>query len=673
MRISSVTICGFRCFGPSPTTVNLDDLTTIIGSNGSGKSTLLLALCRMFGTSSSARSLRFEDFHLPNGKSREEFSTLSLFIEVRIDLPELSGTAVGGTTVPECFNQMIVDGRGESPYCRIRLEATWTRSNTEEGDIEESIFWIKTPDEKVADDKRRDLRAAERSRIHVLYVPAIREPGKQIQQASGSVMGRLLKAIKWSDEIGKSVEAASSAIVKAFRVEAGVKAIESGLQKSWQDLQEFAHLNTVQLHPLQTRFQELLRQLQIQFGPNADSVVLSIDTLSEGQKSLFYFALLVASFELESTAGCVDSPFSADVVEPPSLTLFAVEEPENHLAPHYLRRICDAFLKLSTQPTVQVLLTSHSPAILSRVDPANVRHIRSGDATVGRIINQIKLPKEKDDAYKYVKEAVRAYPELYFSKLVILGEGDSEEIVLQRLAESFGIHADRSFVAIVPLGGRYVNHFWRLLSDLAIPFITLLDLDRERSGGGWGRIKYACIQLTEVGIHREKLFTIADGHEKTRVLSNEDIEKIHEWNVNELVSMVGWIQMLENFDVFFSEPLDLDFSMLSAFRIPYQKTGARGPQIPKKEAVDYEEKYAVKLAAAQTATLKPDNSGGLTYTAEQKELFVWYSYLFLGNGKPTTHILALADITDGELRAKCPPVLSRLVNRIQAKLKAVAE
>ena len=42
-----------------------------------------------------------------------------------------------------------------------------------------------------------------------------------------------------------------------------------------------------------------------------------------------------------------------------------------------------------------------------------------------------------------------------------------------------------------PISGRHVNHFWRLLNDLEIPFITLLDLDRERDGGGWGRIKYA--------------------------------------------------------------------------------------------------------------------------------------------------------------------------------------
>ena len=40
-------------------------------------------------------------------------------------------------------------------------------------------------------------------------------------------------------------------------------------------------------------------------------------------------------------------------------------------------------------------------------------------------------------------------------------------------------------VCVVPLGGRHVNHFWRLLERLEIPYVTLLDLDSGRFQGGW--------------------------------------------------------------------------------------------------------------------------------------------------------------------------------------------
>lgn len=33
------------------------------------------------------------------------------------------------------------------------------------------------------------------------------------------------------------------------------------------------------------------------------------------------------------------------------------------------------------------------------------------------------MPPEEEEAYKFVREAVHAFPELYFSRLVVLGEG----------------------------------------------------------------------------------------------------------------------------------------------------------------------------------------------------------------------------------------------------------
>ena len=83
-------------------------------------------------------------------------------------------------------------------------------------------------------------------------------------------------------------------------------------------------------------------------------------------------------------------------------------------------------------------------------------------------ITRIRLPKRTDEAHKFVREAVQAYPEIYFSRLVILGEGDSEEIVLPRILRAKGIPVDESAVTVAPLGGRHVNHFWRLLSALEI-------------------------------------------------------------------------------------------------------------------------------------------------------------------------------------------------------------
>ena len=154
--------------------------------------------------------------------------------------------------------------------------------------------------------------------------------------------------------------------------------------------------------------------------------------------------------------------------------------------------------------------------------------------------------KGVEDQYKYIKEAVRAYPELYFAKLVILGEGDSEEIILPKYWEAIHGNTDVSGISIVPLGGRHVNHFWRLLNDLEIPYITLLDLDRERDGGGWGRIQYVLKQLIANGYDRNVLLNTTD----SGILTDAEFEGMAGWNVSAITAMQTWIAWLEKYNVF---------------------------------------------------------------------------------------------------------------------------
>jgi putative ATP-dependent endonuclease of the OLD family len=68
VHIQSVTIAGFRSFGPAPQKIDLlNDLTAVVGPNASGKTALLQALCKMFGVSRAQRTIHRSDFHLPAG------------------------------------------------------------------------------------------------------------------------------------------------------------------------------------------------------------------------------------------------------------------------------------------------------------------------------------------------------------------------------------------------------------------------------------------------------------------------------------------------------------------------------------------------------------------------------------------------------------------------------
>jgi hypothetical protein len=315
--------------------------------------------------------------------------------------------------------------------------------------------------------------------------------------------------------------------------------------------------------------------------------------------------------------------------------------------------------KIALSTRGQVLLTSHSPAILGRVEPEAVRHLRLDSATGRSSIRAIALPDKKSDAHVFVRQAVLAYPELYFARLVVLGEGDSEIILLPRLAESRAMLLDRSFVSVVPLGGRHVNHLWKLLRDLEIPHVTLLDLDRERFGGGWGRIHYAFTQLIERGVTRDTLLAVNGG----KVLNDKEFEGMKEWKLGPEID--GWIQRLETHDVFFSAPLDIDFMMLRAFPTAYHDTAPPhgGPRLPKGAG-----ELKARIQRATEVVLKEQGGDGSTYGDDEKKEFPWYANLFLGRGKPTTHLLALAAIKNDELKAGTPKPLERLLARIAEKL-----
>ncbi len=280
-------------------------------------------------------------------------------------------------------------------------------------------------------------------------------------------------------------------------------------------------------------------------------------------------------------------------------------------------------------------------------------------------VNKILLPDEVDEAHKYVKEAITCYPEIYFARLVVFGEGDTESIIIPKAIETLGSKIDSCGISVVPLGGRFVHHFWKLLSEIEIPFITLLDLDSERAKGGWGTIKYVINQLIENGISFDDICGKSG-------LKQSDLDSMHTWSLNSKEDrqiMMAWVQHLESYGVYFSSPLDLDFSMLKAFKEYYQRTvsDGDGPRIPNKET-DRDE-YTKKMETCIRHTLKESGGSGKSYQDSEKELMLLYPYLFLNRGKPGTHILAMTLLDSSSFKENMPESLKKVVNAIAAELK----
>lgn len=647
MFIEKLILSNFRCFGPAPTTIDLTSgLTAFVGANGAGKTAVMQALQRLFGVTGDQRRLRRQDFHVPSAEAVPP-TQRNFVLEAIIAFPELDGVGADGAAIPEFFHQMAADEAGKLK-CRLRLEATWTDDGSLDGTIEQKYWAIRTFGQ-FTDADCTELKATDRARIQMIYVPATRDGASQV---TAFLRGRLWRAINWSQGVRNTFADAGSTLNGAFAGEPAVDVIAGALTRRWQEVHTAGTDTTPLFRPIDLRFQEFIRKVEVVFRPDEAGRERALDDLSDGQRSLFHLAMTAATLDVEGgiAADPAAAGFQAGGVPLPALTLIAVEEPENNLAPFYLSRIIKQIKDLTKGPRAQALVSSHSPSILARVDPTEVRHFRldSNDRTAR--IRPINLPAGDEEASKFIREAVRTYPELYFARFVVLGEGASEEVVLPRLAEAMQFDIDRSFVAVVPLGGRHVNHLWRLLTHLDIPYATLLDLDWGRAGGGWGRIKTTCAQLLAIGVQPAELFNpdlIAAGPVTNLAgfdaLAPENVAGLNEW--------IGW---LNRFHVYFCTPLDLDYSMLQAFPAAYQviEPGRQGPS---------------PVGDPRTAVLGDDGLVGL-YGAPQDALLRWYRYLFLGRGKPSTHVRVLSNQDPATLAAGAPPELRNLLSSIVARL-----
>ena len=276
-----------------------------------------------------------------------------------------------------------------------------------------------------------------------------------------------------------------------------------------------------------------------------------------------------------------------------------------------------------------------------------------------RTVKALALPSATDEAGKYVRQAVQAYPELYFAKLVVLGEGDSEQIVLPRLATAQGLHLDKAFCPVVPLGGRHVEHLWKLLRELSIPHVTLLDLDYGRQHGGAAAIRNIVKKLEAFGVAFDDCKHVAAGKIALKdidSLTDDDIDVEYDPKAAKALGTY-WLEALRELDVFFSEPIDIDFSMLWEFSEAYMHAnpGGHGPS-------DTKEIVAKRKKTTLKKTGHPEY-----YDESWDDLFRWYPYLFLSKSKPAAHLTAMNRIKRKDLKSP-PAELGALLKRIKRYL-----
>ncbi|PNG71786.1 AAA family ATPase, partial [Vibrio vulnificus] len=265
MLLKKLIVSGYKSISTShPQTIEFDpELTIFIGHNGTGKSAALEALNKLFSIDHSLRGILPSDFHLPDNV--DAATPRSLMIEAWFTLTN----AEGNTSIPSLINGLTASSSTGEIIFRVRLEASLNFDFNPVGDVDESLWVIDGDMDMPEEDNKHRLSATQRNAIQVNYVPANRDPLVQLKYSSKAILGRLLKAIKWSDGEQESFEAQAQQLNQLASDNPALDQITQAINHNWQGIYKGRHLNQAKLNFPVGDVDEILKLIQLQFMPDA--------------------------------------------------------------------------------------------------------------------------------------------------------------------------------------------------------------------------------------------------------------------------------------------------------------------------------------------------------------------------------------------------------------------
>lgn len=465
MRLDALRIENFRNLRSID--VALSGSPVVVGENGSGKSNLVHALRLVLDPNLTyqQRMLTSEDFSDELGPTP---MMEGLAISISVDLVDFESDLGLLAT--------LASARPPGDPDRARLTYVFqprpSSSATNPPTYEWKIF--------AGDDSSNTFRGDLRPFLHLSYMQALRDSEADLASWRRSPLRPIL------DEVARSIPSDQVEVVRAAletarlavnNLDAVVSASDK-INQSSSSLVGGANALDPSLQLAPTDPARALRNLKLLLdGPSQRELSRS----SLGVLNVLYLALLQA--ELDRRLGDSEIEYA----------LIAIEEPEAHLHPHLQRRMFRG-VQAAEQPRSSALVTTHSPHIVSVVDPRRIVRLASEPNGVRAFSarDASLSDKEWEDIQRYL-DATRS--ELVFARKVLFVEGYAEQVLLQQMAHDRDF--DESGVTICAVHGTHFKPYVEFARSLGLKYAVVTDGDPFVKGGRTGadRVAALCKEL----------------------------------------------------------------------------------------------------------------------------------------------------------------------------------
>jgi putative ATP-dependent endonuclease of OLD family len=398
---------------------------------------------------------------------RERKACVDIRIEPAGDEKEFSDESRG------LFGDAIQLGKGdERDYIAIRAELGWDK-NREEYRRSRSFLkgWArkKTEAGQIQALTRPALRREFMELFPFYYLDAKRDIQDQLH-ARQSFWGKLASDLQLDDDVQKKIEKALYDVNELIRSKSPVLA---HLRKRLEELYRTvaSEQSGVEITPLPQQLRDLVRGMDVLFKTRS-AHAFPINRHGMGTRSMA--ALLVfhafIEWQLKRSKGITPLP------------IVALEEPEAHLHPHAQRALFDQIAEIEGQK----LISTHSPHVVSHAELFDFVLFRK----TGSETKATWLPEKNDEGSRFL-EAEAAHKvhrfmqiqnnELFFSRVIVLFEGETEQYALPVFAEAFfNRRPDSMGISFVPVtGAGNYDPFLKIAEKLRIPWVILTDAEPE--------------------------------------------------------------------------------------------------------------------------------------------------------------------------------------------------